>query len=380
MKLALEKYVKIIRGMDMNFEIMNTVMNGDEEIVCRLKTDGKPILVYGCANHAELVCNYLCKHGLEVEAYVVDSKYWKKDFYIGEKCVKNMDDLVETLNIYNIVIGFCDVEKTRFLLDNMQILRCRFWLLWEPQVAYEWNAEYIEENWSAFCTIWNHFSDELSRKIMEELIWAKLNNNGQKLLNLADSRQYFNELTYVVDSEEEVFVDCGAFNGDTVIKYTSFVGEKYKKIYAFEPSKKNVLKLKENVSYLSNIEVINKGSWKEETILEFEEDGSASQIVGKGRVQVPVTTIDKVVKGEKVTFIKMDVEGSELESLEGATETIQRNFPKLAICCYHKKDDIVALYRHISNFSNEEVEYHFYLRHHSNSAYETVLYAIPVRK
>ena len=92
MKLVLEKYVSIIRGGDMNFRIANAVMNGDNETVCRLKADCKPILIYGCANHAELVYNYLCKHGLEAEAYIVDSKYWKKDFYIGEKCVNNLED------------------------------------------------------------------------------------------------------------------------------------------------------------------------------------------------------------------------------------------------------------------------------------------------
>lgn len=380
MKSVLGKYARVTRGIDMNIEIVNIVMNGDEETICRLRADGKPCLIYGCANHAELVCNYLYQHGLEVEAYVVDKKYWKQDFYIGEKCVKKLEDYLEILDVYNIVIGFCDVDKSRFLMDNLQLLRCNFWLFWEPLTAYEWNEEYIRKNWDMLSVIWGHLSDELSKRIMEELIWAKLNNNGKRLLKLADSRQYFNELTFTADSEEEVYVDCGAFNGDTVVKYASFVGGKYKKIYAFEPSEKNVLELKENVHYLSNVEVINKGSWKEETILEFEDDGSASQIVEKGRIQVSVTTIDKTVKGEKVTFIKMDVEGSELESLEGAVETIRRNFPKLAICCYHKKDDIVNLYHYISNFNNEKMEYHFYLRHHSNSAYETVLYAIPVRK
>lgn len=76
----------------------------------------------------------------------------------------------------------------------------------------------------------------------------------------------------------------------------------------------------------------------------------------------------------------MDVEGSELESLKGAADTIRKNHPKLAICCYHKKEDIIVLYQYIKSFDNDETEYKFYLRHHSNSAYETVLYAIPIKK
>ena len=75
----------------------------------------------------------------------------------------------------------------------------------------------------------------------------------------------------------------------------------------------------------------------------------------------------------------MDAEGSELESLEGAKQTIAKNIPKLAICCYHKRDDIVNLYNYINQFENDKYRYSFYLHHHSNSAYETVLYAILIK-
>ena len=67
MKSVLGKYARVTRGIDMNIEIVNIVMNGDEETICRLRADGKPCLIYGCANHAELVCNYLYQHGLEGE-------------------------------------------------------------------------------------------------------------------------------------------------------------------------------------------------------------------------------------------------------------------------------------------------------------------------
>lgn len=72
-------------------------------------------------------------------------------------------------------------------------------------------------------------------------------------------------------------------------------------------------------------------------------------------------------------MIKMDVEGSELESLKGAKRTIQRDKPKLAICIYHKPEDMTE----IPMFIKELVpEYRLYVRHHSNSDLETVLYAI----
>ena len=127
---------------------------------------------------------------------------------------------------------------------------------------------------------------------------------------------------------------------------------------------------------LENIKIIPKGTWREETILGFVSSGDGSYITaGTGDSSIEVTTIDKEIK-EKVTFIKMDIEGSELESLHGASKIIRRDMPKLAICCYHKKDDIITLYNCMKNIENQEKEYRIYLRHHSNSS----LYAIPVRK
>ena len=69
----------------------------------------------------------------------------------------------------------------------------------------------------------------------------------------------------------------------------------------------------------------------------------------------------------------MDIEGAELEALKGAKETIKRNHPKLAICVYHKPEDIVDIPKFILEL---DPEYKLYLRHYSDNAGETVLYAI----
>jgi len=79
------------------------------------------------------------------------------------------------------------------------------------------------------------------------------------------------------------------------------------------------------------------------------------------------------VSDEPVTYIKMDIEGAELNALKGAANTIKKNKPRLAICVYHKPEDILE----IPVFLSELVpSYQFYLRHHSQYYIETVLYAV----
>lgn len=365
----------------MKIEELSAKRNGDKEIIEILLKSEKAVLIYGSANHAELVQKYLMGCGVAVEAFVVDDEFYEKDFYINGLKATSINNYINVLENYNIVIGFCDIEKSKFIIGNPCLLKTNFFLLWEPLETYNWSEEFLRENWSKLLNVYDNLADNLSRKTMSSLIEAKLNFCGKNLLKIASKNQYFNELTFSIDSSEEIFVDCGAFNGDTVAKYVEFTDNNYKKIYAFEPNQNNIVALKKRVGLIENIEIVEKGTWNQDAILEFSENGSASQIVDNtGSVKVEVTTIDKVVGDDKVTFIKMDVEGSELESLEGAQRTIAKNMPKLAICCYHKRDDIVNLYTYISQFENDRYCYKFYLRHHSNSVYETVLYAIPVKK
>ena len=76
----------------------------------------------------------------------------------------------------------------------------------------------------------------------------------------------------------------------------------------------------------------------------------------------------------------MDIEGSEVPALKGCENTIKNNLPKLAICTYHKKDDLIEIYNYLKNFETPNKKYKFFLRQHSYAGIETVLYAIPVRK
>lgn len=94
--------------------------------------------------------------------------------------------------------------------------------------------------------------------------------------------------------------------------------------------------------------------------------------IGDGDVVAEIARIDDEVQDEKVTFIKMDIEGAELDALKGAKDTILRDKPKLAICIYHKKSDLYELPGYILSLVPE---YKLCVRHYTSISWETVLYA-----
>jgi hypothetical protein len=100
---------------------------------------------------------------------------------------------------------------------------------------------------------------------------------------------------------------------------------------------------------------------------------SSSCIDVSGNVSIETDTIDHVTQGEKVSFIKMDIEGAELEALRGAQDTIRQHKPKLAICVYHKQEDLITLPHYILSLRED---YRLYLRHYGDSCDELVLYAV----
>ena len=91
-----------------------------------------------------------------------------------------------------------------------------------------------------------------------------------------------------------------------------------------------------------------------------------------GTDSIEVTALDVCLYYKGVTFIKMDIEGAEYEALKGAERIIREQKPKLAICVYHKPEDIWELPELILEFNES---YKFYLRHYSYQDNETVLYA-----
>lgn len=188
-------------------------------------------------------------------------------------------------------------------------------------------------------------------------------------------RQYFIDNLFK-PSEEEVFIDAGCYDGESTLDFINWCHGKYKKIYAFEPDSKNFKICQEmfKQTQINDFELMNVGLWNKDEVLSFTNTGGGdSRINDTGTSQIEAVSLDQILNGEKVTFIKMDIEGSELQALEGAKQTIQTYRPKLAICIYHKPEDILDIQLYIKSLVPD---YQFYIRHYTLFQVETVLYAI----
>ena len=178
---------------------------------------------------------------------------------------------------------------------------------------------------------------------------------------------------------DEVFIDAGCYNGDTIANFIKWTGGSYSYIYGIEPNKESAYLCRNNIckAGYQNVEIIEAAAYSKNGCISFHCDdgelkGTQSAINPNGELTVKTRTIDDILAGERVSLIKMDLEGGEKAALIGACKTIKKWHPKLAISIYHKKEDIFELPSLILNYCNE---YRFRIRHYSNFSSETVLYA-----
>lgn len=233
-------------------------------------------------------------------------------------------------------------------------------------------AQLFEEHREAVVVI---ATDRYEKEILAQLLENQFAE--ERIIRIAyESEAAYMDNSIVEPQEGEIFVDGGCFDSETSLEFLDWAGGNVKKIYAFEPDPKNYKVCEENFAKKCKTEwhLEPAGLWSEKTELSFSGTGSAgASLSEKGTIKVPVTSIDEVVGDDEVTFIKLDVEGAELETLKGAANTIKKHKPRLAICVYHKPEDIVEIPKYIKELVPE---YKLYMRHYYRWVYDTVLYAV----
>jgi len=230
-----------------------------------------------------------------------------------------------------------------------------------------------------FVWLYERLGDYRSKK----LLYVILNNwycyDFTELKNCYDHMypDYF-DLDLVKCDEEEVLVDLGAFTGDTVLEYMKMYQKKYKKIYCYEITEESLETLRNNLKGYPNIEIRNKAVIDQEKTVFIEKnltgaDGNKIENL-RGGIKINGVSLDEDIL-EKVTTIKMDIEGSEQAALLGCKRHIQEDKPKLLLSVYHNHEDIWKIPRMIEEMQEG---YRFYLRYHGGNYFPTEVTLIAI--
>ncbi|MFZ3114857.1 MAG: FkbM family methyltransferase [Syntrophales bacterium] len=221
--------------------------------------------------------------------------------------------------------------------------------------------------------------DELSREeYLAQLKWRTSLQMDNMPMHLSPDEIYF-PTDLVKFSEDECFVDCGAFDGDSIDAFLRLCKYRFKKIWAIEPDPKNYKHLQKRIQ-LYDEKIVQKVNYLRAAVgsvsqkIAFDATGTAGSTMGKGSCEVDSIPLDIILKSDSPTYIKMDIEGTEIEALLGAKQLIKKHLPILAVCAYHKQDHLWEIPLLIQSLSKD---YEFFLRRYSDECWELVCYAIP---
>jgi len=218
-------------------------------------------------------------------------------------------------------------------------------------------------------------SDEESKKTPLNICEFRLGlNNGFASFKHKDD-QYFNSLTMsqFKDSSNCVYVDCGAYNGDTFIDAEGKLP--LTKAYLFEPDSANFEELVKTVKRSNTSTVCLPLAVSDQyQILSFSGSGEGGTISSNGSVHIAAASLDELIPNSKVNFIKFDVEGAEVNAVMGAKHLIQRSRPIIVLSLYHRPADLWEIPALIASYCSD---YKFYIRQHFNNSFDSVFYAIP---
>ena len=351
---------------------------------------GKNIYIFGDGVYGKFLCQALEQlgYGKQIKAFIINVSSDNSSLFgfpvlnvsnvafdnkndIVVVGVQNSDKVIEYLRNSNISFIEADYDCS-FFQDNLMysVYKCIKVSSISDMVgkirSFYDNALGNEEE------ILSLYEEDLSKSIIRNRLEFYKSGNIKYIDAIpVNYNQYFQSEYYKIH-DKEVYVDCGAFDGDSIKSFYNFTNGEYERVIGIEPDKISFCKLEENTKHYHDIELFNCATGKEESEIKFDSKGVLGSAVSEFGEIVEVKKIDDLLKDQKVTLIKMDIEGAELDTLMGAQTVIKRYKPKLAVCIYHKIDDIIKIPRYLKELVPE---YKFKVRQHSKSMLETVLYA-----
>ncbi len=337
-----------------------------------LKTAQKPILLYGMGNGADMIIGVLESLGISYADTFASDGFVRGHSFHGKR-VLSYSEAKEKYGDFITLMTFAVHDEETLGRIRQMCLEGEFYSPSVPVASAElFTADYLKENAERFENAYELLCDEHSKRAFLNVLRFRISGKPEYLFEIMyEKKRLYEEILKLTD--KETIVDLGAYDGDTIREFLEATKGKYRKLIALEPDAKNFRKLESKTAALENIERYNLGaSDKKETLL-FAKKGGRNSRVDEGGIPVSFDSVDNIVK-EKITLLKMDIEGAEARALEGARETIRKYLPKLYICGYHRNEDLFLLPEKIKALDSR---YKIYFRQHPYiPAWECNFYAV----
>lgn len=338
----------------------------------RAKETEKPVLIYGTGNGADKILDELERLDISVSGVFASDGFVRNRTFRGfpvmgyTQAKENFGDFLTLISFgsqrQEVIENFIKISKeTETYSVDVPVYGDNIF-----------NRDFYNTHKTEIEQVKKLLSDEKSKSVYENIINFKLTGDINFLLSCETPREeaYKNILKL---SNDEIYIDLGAFNGDTVLEFLKNVSS-YKRICAVEPDIKNFAKLKNNTQHIKNIERLNVCISDNCGEITFSKHGGRNGNADKNGNTVKCMTVDSILGENDVTYIKFDVEGLEKEAIDGAKDTIRRCKPKMLVSCYHRSEDIFAIPLQILSIRDD---YKVFIRHNPYiPAWDTQFYFI----
>ncbi len=336
----------------------------------------RTILLYGMGDGADKVISRLHACGLEAADVFAGEGFVRGQSFHGRR-VLSLSEAEEKYGDFTVLVSFA--TRLPDVLKAIEAVAQRH-ELYVPDLpvcgegVFDLPLCYANrDKMAAARALW---ADDRSRALFDSLIAARLGGSMQELLRVCDPTETYYSLLGA--QSFRVAVDAGAYTGDTVAALLS-AAPSVVQVFALEPDPKTCRRLTAYAQAEKRAEVCVHpvAAWREEALLPFARKANRGAGVSARTADSVVrgVAIDRLTEGEKVDFLKFDVEGAEAQALEGAKETIARCRPSILLSVYHRALDLFELPLALAALCPH---YRFLLRRpRCIPAWETAVLAVP---
>lgn len=316
-----------------------------------VKETDLPVVLYGTGDAAEKLLSLLENRGVRCCGCFASSGFVRSRTFHGYK-VLSYEDARRIWGRMAVVMGF-GTHDPDIIRDITEIAEenefyCPCLLLDENGEPF--NTEYYTRHIDDFTYFRNLLTDERSRDIYDAVIAFRITGDIRYILPVGeDEMTSWRNLPF---GDDESFVDIGAYDGDTVLRFISLTHGRYREITAFEPDPRSFRKAEKRLEGIPNLTLSNVPlSSRVEKVFFEEGNGRGNRRSSSGKER-ETTSLDIALKGKRATILKFDAEGDEEKILEGGRRTISSFKPRIILSVYHRIDDFFRLPRKLLSINS----------------------------